>query len=163
MAKLGDGMMIMAIFIGVIIAATLIAQIGDDAAAVQITQLSAVNDTVTAPAANTSVAITGRELVGTDFAIHNTSSSVPLLNVKNYTISTQLVNGLSSVVLIGGNDSAFEGMDVNVSYTYIPDGTVSGGARSITGLVVIFAALAIVFFIIAYLFRGTLGELMRRM
>lgn len=156
----GDGAAIMAVFIGAIIAATLIANIGDQVNLATST-FDKVNLTVTVGAVNSSTDLDGREVVGT-----------PLItNGSNADISTQIpvvtgvgTNGLLTVQIQPNDTSVnFVGQLVNLTYTYNPDGYINNsGGRSITLLILIFAALAIVVFVIVmFIKKGSMGELMR--
>ncbi|KKK63034.1 hypothetical protein LCGC14_2998340, partial [marine sediment metagenome] len=71
--------------------------------------------------------------------------------------------GLLSVQLVFNDTGAdFEGTDINVSYTANPDGYISdSGGRSVTRLILIIGALAIVIFVIViFIMEGSLGKLM---
>ncbi|KKL59488.1 hypothetical protein LCGC14_2214870 [marine sediment metagenome] len=125
----------------------------------------ATNVTVTVPAVNATTDITGRELI-TEIEIVNASSLGNNTAVVGLFLQTGTgTNGLLSVQL-AANDTAsgIVGVSVNTSYTYNPDGYVSdSGGRAITLLILIFAALAIlVFVVVVFIKQGSMGELMRR-
>lgn len=156
-----DGRAIFIAFFGVIIAATLILSISDQ---VNLTTsiFNEINTTVTVPAVNVTLDLTGRGLV-TRVSITNETgafANIPALELQTGTGT----NGLRSVQLFT-NDSSLEnvGTSVNVSYTYEPDGFISdAGGRAVTILITLFAALAILIFIISiFIEAGSLGKLIR--
>ena len=146
----GDGKMIFTIFIGVIIVVTFMSPISDSIFS-QTNTIAIANQTVTAPAVNGTLDLTGRELVGTGIV---TNSTGDLVNGGTIATATSATSGLRTVQLaINDTAAGAAGNSVNVSYTYNPDGYLSNtGARSISGVILIIAALAIVVFIILILF-----------
>jgi len=155
-----DGKTIFTIFVGAIIAATLIVAIADQVNLTTST-FRVDNVTVTAPAVNATLDLTGRELIS---RLGITNESQPNLT-NQLTLQTGTgTTGLRSVQLtINDTSSNYAGVSVNVSYTYNPDGYVSDpGGRSITLLITLFAALAILIFVIVVLFQGTLKAIIER-
>ncbi len=161
MALKGDGMAIIAIFVGAIIATVLLASIADDVTAqrntIEITNISVTLDATT----NVTVDLEGRELL-TLLELYNTSTTTgacPSCTVAT-TVSTS--SGLLSVT-ITTNDTGVQGTAYNVSYTANPDGYLSEGtSRNVINLVVLFGALAIFVFVIVVLFAtGSLGRIIR--
>ena len=65
------------------------------------------------------------------------------------------------------NDTAsdFAGTSVNVTYNFRPDGYLNNsGARSVSLLIIIFAALALMVFVVAiFIKHGSMGSLMNSM
>ena len=157
----GDGKAIMTIFIGAIITVVFIGSFADNIFE-QTNTITNFNESVTGSAVNVSLDLTGRELVGTGIATNATSGVL----IPDAIISDQisLTTGLVSVVLTL-NDTAedYVGNPVNVSYTFNPDGYVNDtGGRSITRLILIISALAIVVFIVVTLFKtGALSKLLK--
>lgn len=101
----------------------------------------------TAPANGACIDLKGQELVGTGAAINRTGS-VSL--ASNVTISERVssVDGLKRIGLcstgVSFNGNALSGLPINVSYTYYPEGYADdAGTRSITGIIVLLAAIAI--------------------
>lgn len=157
-----DTKVIFSIFVGAIIAATLIVAIAD-----QVTTSTSTfrvdNTTVTVPAVNTTLDLLGRGLV-TRLSVLNATNGTALDNI-NFVLQTGTgTDGLNSVQLtLNDSASEFVGFTVNVSYTYEPSGYVSDtGGRAVTLLITLFAALAILIFVIVSLFSGTLGEMIRK-
>ncbi len=150
-----DGKMIFTIFVGTIIAATLIATISDSIFT-QTNTIAVTNNTVTAAAVNTTLDVSGRELL-TTIEIYNATNVTDTLVGLGGSLQTGTgTSGLLSVQLIlNDTASAFAGESVNISYTANPDGFLSdGGARSIANLILIFAALAILVFTVVVIFQN---------
>ncbi len=149
------------VFIGAIIAVTLISVISNQ------TNLSTnsfvtVNETFTIPTnVGETVDLGGRELVSAT-AIRSANAST----ILNLTLQTGTgASGLRSVqIVVDGPVVANTSQTGLASFTYLPDGYVgSSGGRSIVNLIVIFAALAIVVFVLVVFIKiGFLGKLMGR-
>ena len=151
-----DGKMILMLFIGLIIGIALYTVIVDSVTAGTVTSNTFTNQTVTAPAVNNSLELTGRDLVGTGTVRNVTSPTIPGTSIREE-VGT---NGQKSVVLhLFQNGSAFAGDTLNLTYTSVPDGAVTGGARGIFLLVVIFGAIAILVFGVVMLFSGSFRKL----
>lgn len=155
-----DGKMIFLMFFGLIIASTLIVPIADEIF-VQTNTFNVTNETVIAPAVNATLDLAGRTLL-TSLGVLNATDGA---HVPGGLLQTGFgTNGLRTVQLTL-NDSAsnFSGTSVNISYTFDPDGGVSGGARSLTLLILIFAALGALIFAVATLFgSGSFKNLVSR-
>lgn len=160
----GDGMAIIMVFIGLIIAATFIIPIADSVIG-QTATVDVFNSSVTVPANNGTVDLTGRTLVGTATVFNGTNgtASPEALEGKNITIRTAIGSaGLQTVQLfVNDTGEQYVGSVVNVTYTYEPDGYLqNSGARSLANLIILFAALAmVVFAIVVFIKRGSLGAL----
>lgn len=160
-----DGKAIMAVFIGAIIAATLIVNIADEV--VLITNDNTItNTTVTAPAVNGTLDLTGRDLV-TSFEVYNATNNTGSLSDSGVYLQTgKASDGLNSVQLVVNDTGAtYASQSINITYSYRPDGHVGTGAGnvSITRLITLFAALAIlVFVVVVFISKGSLGTLMGR-
>jgi len=157
-----DGKAIFQVFVGAIIAITFMLTIGD-AIFLQTNEITIVNVTVTAPAVNATLDLTGRTLVSQTAVteasnVSNTSSGL-FLQTGTATSGLQTVQ-----LVVNDTAAAFVGTSVNVSYIMQPDGYVSdSGARAITALILIFASLAIlIFVIVVFIKNGSLGKLMGR-
>jgi len=149
--KNSDFMTLMMIFIGVIIAVVFMASIADST---NQDNVIVVNDSfVASTTANGSVAIPGRELIGTA-TIANGTDLIVLGN--NFTVATGLgTDGLLSVLVTSLDGAIDEGFtNLNITYDYIPDGNVGAASRGVVALIIIFAALAIVVFTIVMIFKG---------
>ena len=163
MAKMleGDGKAVFAFFIGSIIAIVFLASVADSVFT-QTNTATATNLTVTVAAINTSLAVEGRDLIALTSIINETNIT---LDDVGLSLSDGLVNGVKTVILTA-NDSASDlvGDEVNLTYTYNPDGYISiAGGRSIASLIVIFGALAILIFgFVVFMKNGSLGRLMRK-
>ncbi len=158
-----DGKAIMLIFFAAIIGIVFLASIADQVF-LETNTIEIINVTHTGPAVNTSLDITGRELV-TLVAAYNATDASDILTGRNGTIITGVstTTGLLSVQIFL-NNTDFVGQEINVSYIANPDGYISDtGARSITLLIVIFGSLAILITVVAILIsEGTLGKLIGR-
>ena len=155
-----DGMTILMVFVGVIITATLIVSIADQVVGDTTTQT--LLSTLTAPAVNSTLDITGRDLVTSTSIVNASNISQTATGV---TLQDAIgTSGLKTVQLTTADTgAAFAGTSVNVTYTFNPDGFINGaGARSITNLVIIFGALAILIFAITrFIDTGSLGDFIR--
>ncbi len=159
-----DGKAIFIVFIGAIVALALIATIFQSTSE-QTTTIAANNITVTAAAVNTTLDLTGRELIS-EITIVNSSNGTQSFAGAGASLQTGIgSNGLLSVQLILNDTAAgVAGEDVDISYTANPDGYISdAGARSVTLLIGLFAALAILVFVLVVLIKeGSLGKLVGR-
>ncbi len=161
-----DGMTILMVFVGVIIAATFIASIGTDIVGITETT-DTVNGTFTlCSTVNCTIDITGRELVAGSTSSFTNATGTQSGAITRFALTEGFgSSGLTSIQVLL-NDTAFDeaygGVTINITYSYEPDGFVDGGAGSITTLILIFAALAIVIFtLISFMKTGSLGVLMK--
>ncbi len=157
----GDGKAVLMVFIGAIITVVLLASISDTIS-VQTTQFTATNLTVTAPAVDASVALDGRELIGAA-VVQNGTTNLSLESAGVF-VNESVIDGIKSVRLnVNSTGSAFAGTDVNVTYTFGADGFLERAVdRNITLLIPLFAALAVLVFVIGmFIMFGTLGEFIR--
>jgi hypothetical protein len=154
-----EGIALIMIFIGAIITVTFIQSIANQTT-LSTNTYSVRNATTTlCSTANCTTDVVGRELVGTGFIQNRTGIAVVRSVVLQNGIGS---NGLLTVQYFL-NDTAitqgYGGAVVNGTYTYNPDGYVSStGGRSITNLIVIISALAILLWILVMLIRD--GPLM---
>lgn len=100
--------------------------------------------TVVAPADGVTIDLLGQELLSTPVVVNQTTGNT-VVAASNYTIDegVSATTGLKSIqyTAIG---STFDGDDLNLSYTLGGDGYIdNSGARSVAGLIIIFAALAV--------------------
>lgn len=158
----GDGKAIFMVFVGAIIVAVFLGSIGDSIFS-QTNTISLENSTVTGPAVNGTLDLTGRALVGA--AVITNATDGALANGTFIETVTSATTGLRTVQL-GINDTgiANAAQSLNVSYTYEPDGYVStSGGRGIVRLILIIGSLALVIFVIVVFIKdGSLGKLMGR-
>ena len=106
--------------------------------------ITIANSTKTFPAAGSKLILTGQELLPNTIVITNATGGGTVPST-NYTIAEEVrtTDGLKGIV-VTGKAGDFAAASVNVSYQYYPDGYIDdGGARSITGLIVLLAAIAI--------------------
>ena len=159
-----DGKMILTIFIGVIIAVALFIAISNSVAGGTVVSNTFTNATVTAPAVNTSLELNGRDLVGSGLVWNLSTEITSVSTSDNITIREEVGStGSKSVVLhVFQNSSGFAGTEVNVTYTSVPDNSVTGSSRAIFLLVIIFGAIAIMVFVVIMLFKGSFGKLIGR-
>ena len=170
MAKLGksnrvkfnnpDAKMIFVIFIGLIITATFMVNIGD--AIVQSTQLTTLtNGTFTSAAVNSSLTLPGRANT-TSITIVNATNAT-LVWTSNFTVDTTNSNGVIGVFLVTRDVTGvgFPAESINVSYTYEPAGYLAdSGSRNVALLILIMSALAMVVFTIVMLWKGSLAGML---
>ncbi len=157
-----DGKAIFIVFLGAIIAATLLATIATSTIG-ETTTITITNASVTSAAVNATLDVRGRQLL-TTVAIINTSGT-DLTGVGASLQTGTGSNGLLSVqLLLNDTASSHAAKAINISYTANPDGYISDtGGRAITNLIPLFAALAIlVFVIVVFIKNGSLGKLMGR-
>ena len=159
----GDGKAIFVFFIGVIITVVFLASFANNIFA-QTNTGSETNVTVEVPATiNDTLVVEGRQLL-TLTDIRN--ATFDDLAERGLNLSTRIVNGVQTVSLTP-NDTAgvflLYGTDVNLTYGYNPDGYIDlAGARTITLLIPIFAALAILIFgLVVFIRNGSLGAFMK--
>ncbi len=158
----GDQSAIFKVFVGTIITVTFLIVIAN-AVFTQTNTSVATNVTVTAPAVNATLDLTGRSLISeTDVSEASNASNTSNGMFLQTRVGT---DGLLSVQLtLNDTASAFAGVSVNVSYTYQPEGYLAdSGARAIATLILIFGALAIlVFVIVIFIKEGSMGKLIGR-
>ena len=166
MAQLkADGKMIFLIFFGAIIGIVLLVAVSDQVTLNTVTG-STVNLTVTLGAVNASTDITGRTLLSRG-AITNVSQPNST-NIESLTLQTGIGSGGLQSVQIVANDTAQDqgyvvGTTVNVTYTFDPDGFVSGTSNAILVLVILFGALGtFIFVVVQFLEAESVKNLMRR-
>ncbi len=144
--------MIFMMFFGAIIATVLIGPIADSIFPTA-NSITYVNQSFTVGANGTSTAIDGRDLVGVGVIFNATGT---LINSDNVTVEDAILNttGLKSVIVTVNNDT-FADQTLNFSYTFNPDGFIgNSGGRAIISLVILFAALGTVVFVIVTLWRN---------
>ena len=149
--KNGDLNFIFMIFIGLILAVALLVPSADQIS-LTTTDDSAVNTTYAMPISASTLELTGRNILNTPVVTNATGGEI--ITTGNYTIADGTgTDGLISIILTS-DGGIYEGENVNISYTYQPDGSMStSGSRSILRLVLIFGALAILGFAIVQLFK----------
>jgi len=163
-----DGMAILLVFVGAIIAITMILPIANQVILNTNDTTRYNNETVACPSsANGTTCAEGRSLI----TILNISDAQGLVDsaytAENYTLYTRRCSGVLSVVLFA-NDSGFtncsgSGGFVNISYIGVPKGYVGNASRSIVLLVILFSALAVlVYTIVTLIKRGSLGGILSR-
>ena len=135
------------IFIGVILAVALLGPAADTIFNSTNT-FNQSNVSVTAPAINGTLTLTGRSLVTGTTPIVRNSTNIELQNAGVF-VTDGLINGIQTVFL-SVNDSGFPNnvTSVNVTYLFVPDGFVPGGGGTILGLVILFGSLAILIFVV---------------
>lgn len=151
-----DGKMIFNIFIGGIITIVLLSSAADQVF-LQTNTDSRSNATVTAPVVNGTLDLLGRSLVAGTTPIVTNASNVSGLDLQGTGVTiisgTSATTGLLTVQLtVNDTESAFGAQSVNITYSYVPDGFLNdSGARSISTLIIIIGALAILVSIIVFL------------
>lgn len=157
----GDGKAILMVFIGAIITIVFLQSISDTQS-FQVNTFTENNLTVTAPAVNASVALSGRELIGTA-TVQNGTTNISLEGAGVF-VNESVINGIKSVRLnVNQTGAGFAGTPVNVTYTAGADGYLERSVdRTISNLIPLFAALAILIFVLViFIMNGTLGEFMK--
>lgn len=155
-----DGKMIFMIFVGAIITVVFLATIANSIFA-QTNLVTVTNETETAAAVNSSITLTGRSNT-TAITVVNASDGTDW--TANFTVSSTDSDGDLGIFLFTRDvtGAGFAGESINTSYTYQPFGYIQdSGSRSVTNLIVIIGALAIVVFIIVVMFKfGSIREMM---
>lgn len=142
---------ILVIFVGVVCALALIPAI-----ATQVEQttransgtVTVTNSTITTPANGAVISLTGQELVGTPIVTNSSEGTV--IAAGNYTIAEciRASDGLKGICYTTKSTYG-AARSYNISYAYYPDGYADDGAsRSIMGLILIFAMIAIAIFVL---------------
>ncbi len=148
--KFSAGRAILVMFIGAIVATVFLGSIATTIVG-DTSTITRANTTLVIPVVNTTTSLDGREIVGSMIVINLTGADVS----TTFDTTDKLVNGLLTVA-ITSNDTSVDrtspGTNINVSYTANPDGFVGATARGVTLLILIFAALAILIFVIVILF-----------
>ena len=140
------------IFIGVILAVVLLGSAADTVFNSTNT-FNQSNLSVTAPAINGTLTLTGRSLVsGTTPIIRNATNSE--LQSLGMDVTDGVINGVRTVFL-QVNDTAFpsNGTAVNVTYLFVPDGFVPGTGGTLLTLVVLFGSLGVLIFVVVKVIR----------
>lgn len=160
-----DGKAIFKVVIGALIAIAMLSVIATQVF-VETNTLGVINGTVTAPAVNATLDLTGRALVGDGVVLNATNSSGADQTTLGVFVQTGTGdNGLRSVQLfVNDTGAAFAAQSVNITYTYEPDGYLPLlSSRSVANLIVIFGALGILIFVIVVFIKdGSLGKLIGR-
>lgn len=137
------------LFIGAIVALALLPAIAENAQEISRTVV-VENNTITMPAAASSLDLDGQELLDTPLVTNATGGeAVP---ASNYTVAevVSTTTGVKTVNILS-NGGLFEGESVNISYTYGVDGYAdNAGARSLGNFVALFAALGLLGFAVFY-------------
>lgn len=144
-------------FIGAIVALTLIVPSAQNTGLVTNTE-QVTNASLVIPAAlNTPVALRGQS--ATSFTATNGSGTV--INTSSYTVTNYVIDSTGTLssnvkfILPGYNATTIKVNYVNEPLTYSTD----AGTRTVTNLIVVFAALAIVAFAIYYAWENGGSEL----
>ena len=161
-----DGKMIFMIFIGVIITVVFLNGIADQVSLQTQTQ-TLTNLSATVPAtANTTFTpqLPGRQNI-TAIVVTFTNGTGTFTFTNNFTVNTTDASGNLGIFFFPTDAAVTEGVngsDVNLTFTMQPFGYLQDSAsRNVTSLIVLFAALAIVVFVIVVLFKfGSLSEMM---
>ncbi len=151
----GDAVMFIVLFVGAIVAIVFLSTISDSVFS-QTNAITISNNTVTpSTVGNGTTALLGREFLSG--GIVTNSSNALILSPLNYSVNTTTgSNGLLTVTLIRYDGSLSDPNAtgaVNVSYEANPDGFVGDVTRNINLLIPLFAALAILVFVIVMLFQ----------
>ncbi len=162
MAQLkSDGKMIFMIFVGLIITAVFMTVIADQVF-LQTNTPTVTNLSVTVPAVNTTLTtqLPGRQNTTVIVVTNGTGTFT-----NNFSVNTSNAAGVLGVFWFptdAATTEAIVGNPVNLTFTYQPSGYLQdSGARSVAGLVLIMAALAMVVFVVVIIFKsGSLGEMM---
>jgi hypothetical protein len=155
LTKNGDISFIFMIFMGLILAIALINPIADQIFT-NTNDASLVNGTYAMPLANVSIDLAGRNILSTPVVTNATSGVI--IASGNYTIADGTgTDGLISVRITStdaATTSGYAGTNVNISYSYQPDGSMpTSGSRSILNIVLIFGVLGVLMFSITQLYK----------
>ncbi len=168
----GDGAAILSVFVGALIAIVIIAAIGTAVVASTETG-TVVNLTFTPSNVNVTpgtLLTPGRDVLAGTVLITNetgTTGNTDIGTAARYSIQNFVANdGLVHSYLVTNSSAGPDGgynVSVNLSYEYRGTGYINdSGGRAIAGLITLFAALAIVVFVIVvFVKRGSMGPLLR--
>jgi hypothetical protein len=152
---------ILVLFIGIIVSLALMS--GIYAPIGQTTATQTLNNAkYTAPAAGSCIDLVGQELLSTPTVINRTGDAIAI-PAANYTITERVssVDGLKRVAFctVGTLQAPYSTL-INVSYSYGAEGYADdSGSRSIIGLLILLAAIAIAIWVIKPVLedRGVFG------
>jgi len=159
---------ILMVFVAIIVAIALLiasAQNLSVTSAVRTYNTTTGDDTVTLAANGARIDLLGQELISTP-VLHNASDNSGLvINVANYTVGEHVSTSTGVKSIFIQTDAAqFASTAVNITYTYGGEGFVTdGGARSVIGLIIIFAALAIAVVTLSPTLRNGIMDFVGRM
>ena len=159
-----DGKAILLVFVGAIITVVLLSSVANTIVG-STTTGEILNSTIVVPAVNATTDLTGRDLITETAIVNVTNGSQDLSGQGVYLQTGTGASGLRTVqITTNDTGSSLAGLSVNVSYTYNPDGYISdAGSRSITLLILIFGAVAIMLYVVFQFIKyGSLGKLMAR-
>ncbi len=124
-----------------------------------INEVSPVNQTVTFPVDGATLDLSGKAV--RSFTARNESNDVAVPS-SNFTIQSNVIGSDGVIVArILGGAGPFEGESVNISYTYQPLGYVTeSGGRATTGMIPIFAALALLAAAISVAFSDNVRKIL---
>lgn len=136
-------------FIGIIVALTLISGgITKNVANVVNTE-TVVNASVTLPANTSSLTLSG-QAVSSVILINETGGDGTVVPASNYTVTNYDVStGTIRAKLVTNGNTPWQGQKVNISYVYEPLGYAKeASTRAITSLILVFAALGVISFVL---------------
>lgn len=141
-------------FIGVIVALALLGSGGISDGVTVVTQtVNQVNQTFTAGAVGGNVTLNGQAAYNLVYT--NATSGVAIAST-NFTVTNYvLTNGDPRATLKTNANSVYAGKSVNITYTYEPVGyATDSGTRSITQLITILSALAVIAFVLFFVVKN---------
>lgn len=110
----------------------------------QVTTRSSINETITFPANGSSVTLIGQATIGSLIELYNTTGT--RIKSQNYTLTSYVLSGGNYVATLTAGVGAqdYYSKSVNISYNYEPIGyNTSSGSRAVSGLTILFFALAV--------------------
>ena len=143
-------------FIGVIVALSLLGSGGISDGVTTVTQtVTNYNQTFTAGAVGANVTLNGQ--AASSLVYTNATNTTQTVDAGNFTVTNYVsTSGVPRAILQTNANSVFAGRSVNITYVYEPVGYArDSGTRSIAGLITIFAALAVVAFVLVYVYKYT--------
>jgi len=116
------------------------------------------NTTYTLGADSVAINLDGKAVVGDAVVTNATSGTV--VTSDNYTLAdNQVVNGVLTATIAPTASSDYSEMDVNITYTYQPEGyIVDGGGRAIADLIPLFFILGIVILLLLPVIKAKLFD-----
>lgn len=118
--------------------------------------VTVTDQAVALPAAlNTAVTLKGQAVSGV--VLTNTSGFV--ISSGNYTVSNRVLSNGALIATIDLDVAGYNGTNALIDYVYEPFGyDTNGGGRVIAGLIIIFAALAVVVVVLAPIIKNDLFD-----
>lgn len=152
------------LFVGIVVVTALFNPIASNQQEMT-TPYTAVNSTYSTAAAGSSVYIVGKELIGTPSEVFNESGAqIPCENNVTFSEVVRTDTGVKGIAMTSvATRSAVYCSKVNVTYVYGGDGYIDdAGGRGVAGLIVVFASLGLLAFVIYEFYKNGYLDFLNR-